>query len=374
MAVDRRGRRAAYIPAAVALAVACAFLLAGCFGGGGGQSKGAHLPATVSRTTQPVDGSWHFIHGRGKTGCARGRPFGFWTRLQNLRRLLIYFEGGGGCFSYETCAPGSRWFDPVVNRMDDPRRWAVGILDLTDPRNPFRDWSIVFIPSCTGDVFLGSTDHTYRRGRREVTIRHRGWFNAEAAVHWAFRAVPHPDRVFVTGSSAGSVGSAFHAPEVIDHYGPRRTAQLGDSLAFASPRPMKLTEWHGLQHLPSWMRDEPDVQPGRYRMVAFLTHLAHHYRRVTFARFDYRSDRVQRLFYGVGGNGPTFSASLVLDERRLLREAPGYRSILACGSGHMVLPSRRFYSLTVRGEPLRAWVARLAIGQPVESRWARCSS
>jgi hypothetical protein len=252
--------------------------------------------------------------------------------------------------------------------MDDPRRWAVGILDLADPRNPFRDWSLVFIPSCTGDVFLGSTDHTYRQGRRAVTIRHRGWLNAEAALRWAFRAVPHPDRVFLTGSSAGSVGSAFHAPEVIDHYGADLTAQLGDSLAFASPRPMRLSEWHGLEHVPDWMRNEPDVRPGRFRMVAFLAHLANHYRGVTFARFDYRSDRVQRLFYG----GDGFSASLVLDEKRLLREAPGYRSFLACGSAHMVLPSRRFYSLAVGGAPLRTWVARLANGHRVESRWARC--
>jgi hypothetical protein len=103
-------------------------------------------------------------------------------------------------------------------------------------------------------------------------------------------------------------------------------------------------------------------------MVAFLAHLANHYRGVTFARFDYRSDRVQRLFYG----GDGFSASLVLDEKRLLREAPGYRSFLACGSGPMVLPSRRFYSLAVGGAPLRTWVARLANGHRVESRWARC--
>jgi hypothetical protein len=352
----------------LALAAVCAFLVAGCFGGAA-KSKRGHVPTTASRVTH-ADGSWHFVHGQGKTGCARGRPFGFWTRLLNLRRLLLYFEGGGGCFSFETCARGSHWFDPVVNRMDDPSRWPVGILDLGDPRNPFRDWSIVFIPSCTGDVFIGSTDHTYRRGRKAVTIRHRGWFNAEAAVHWAFRAVPHPDRVFVAGSSAGSVGSAFHAPEVIEHYRDARVAQLGDSLAFASQRPMRLTEWHGLEHVPDWMRSERDVQPGRFRMVAFLTDLANHYRWVTFARFNYRSDRVQRLFYGLGVR-PGFSTALLRDERRLARDAPAYRSFLACGSGHIALPSRRFYTLTIGGEPLREWVARLADGQSVQSRQAR---
>ena len=34
---------------------------------------------------------------------------------------------------------------------DDPRRMS-GLLDLDDPRNPVRNWSIVFVPYCTGDV------------------------------------------------------------------------------------------------------------------------------------------------------------------------------------------------------------------------------
>jgi hypothetical protein len=167
----------------LALAMLSALLLTGCFGGA--KSTKTHAQHASTRTAQHADGNWHFVRARGNTGCARGRPFGFWTRLLDLRRLLIYFEGGGGCFSYKTCAPPSRWFDPAVTLMDNPARWSVGVFDLENPRNPFRSWSIVFIPSCTGDVFIGSTDHTYRLGSRAVTVRHRGWYNAEAAVHWA---------------------------------------------------------------------------------------------------------------------------------------------------------------------------------------------
>lgn len=29
------------------------------------------------------------------------------------------------------------------------------MLGLHDPQNPFRDWSFVYIPSCTGDVHTG---------------------------------------------------------------------------------------------------------------------------------------------------------------------------------------------------------------------------
>lgn len=338
----------------------------------GGSEKHPVLVAratTRDKAARPERGRWQFVHAHGKTGCAaRRHRFGFWTRLLSRRRLLIYFEGGGGCFSYRTCARGSTWFDAVVNGMDDPQRRPVGIFDLADRRDPFRGWSIVFIPSCTGDVFIGSTDHTYRQGDKQVTIRHRGWFNAEAAVHWAFRHVPDAERVFLAGSSAGSVGSAFHAPEVIDHYGDGTTSQLGDSLAFVSRRPMSLTEWHGLDHLPSWMRGQPDVRPGRFRMVAFLAHLIRHYPKATFARFDFRADFVQERFYAADGGDPgDFSRALVRDERMLRSRAPRYRSLLACGTGHMVLPSRGFYSVTVSGIGLRNWVARIADGRAVRS-------
>lgn len=319
----------------------------------------------------PRSGEWQFFQPRGKTGCARKRAFGFWAHLVSRQRLLIYFEGGGGCFSYQTCKPGSLWFDDVVNGMDDPQRHPVGIFDLGNGRNPFRGWSIVFIPSCTGDVFLGSTDHTYREGAKRVTIRHRGWFNAEAAIQWAFENVPEPDRVFVAGSSAGSVGSAFHAPEIIERYRGAKIAQLGDSLAFASREPMRLTEWHGLDHLPAWMSQAPDVQPGRFRMVNFLARLIAHYPNVAFTRFNFRADRVQAAFYGGPARVAAFTKALVQDERTLRKRSPRYRSLLACGSGHMVLPARSFYGLTVVGLRLRDWVARLAEGEPVSS--ATCS-
>jgi hypothetical protein len=315
------------------------------------------------------DSSWQYIRPGGKTGCAHGGRFGFWARLADLRRLLVFFQGGGGCYSYSTCAPGSTWFDPVVNGADNPGR-AHGIFDLDDTRNPLRDWSAVVIPSCTGDVFIGSTDHTYRRGRRRLVIRHRGWYNAEAAVRWAFGHVPSPDRVLVAGSSAGSVGSAFHAPEVIDHYGGSRTSQLGDSLAFVFPHPLNLTEYHGLEHLPSWLRGDPELRPGRFTMVRFLARLIAHYPSSTFARFNFRADEVQAKFYAADGGKPSaFSGALLAAERRLHAEAPGYRSFLACGSGHTILPLWRFFSLRADGVRLRDWTARIAAGRRVRS-WA----
>ena len=57
---------------------------------------------------------------------------------------------------------GSPWFDDSVSQLDDPAAGG-GLLDLERADNPFRDYSVVFIPVCTGDVHIGDNVHTYVR-------------------------------------------------------------------------------------------------------------------------------------------------------------------------------------------------------------------
>ena len=317
-----------------------------------------------ARASVPV---WTFVQPGGKTKCAHGDRFGFWARLASLQRLVVFFEGGGGCWSYSTCAPGSTWYDPDVTDADDPRRYA-GILALEDERNPFRSWSMVFVPSCGGDVYIGSSDHVYRDGGRRLLIHHRGWDNARAALAWAFRHVPAPQRVLVTGSSAGSVGSAFHASAVIDRYRAADVAQLGDSLALLNSTPLRLTQWGWLQHLPAWMHAAPELQPGRFTMAAFLLRLTAHYPGVRFARFNFDRDVVQeRYFADDPRTRARFPALLRLAEAQLRARAPNYRSFLACGSGHTILGWWSYFSFRQAGWSLADWITRFVGGTPVPS-------
>jgi hypothetical protein len=302
-------------------------------------------------------GGWAKILAGGKTRCARGGAYAFWLRKADPERLLIFFQGGGGCFDERTCAVGSTWFDDRVNAADDPEING-GILDLADARNPFREWSIVYIPSCTGDVHLGS--RTVRYGH--VTVQQYGWVNAQAALRRAYREFPKPRTVFVAGCSAGSVGSAFHADSIIRRYGDARVTQLGDSLAFVFHRPISLTDWGAQKHFPRFFR----IGTRRFTMVQFLTALARAHPRRTFARFNHAQDGVQERFYeAVGGKPGGFAPRLAAAERSLKR-LPNYRSYLACGFNHCALPTPEFYSLRVDGIALRDWVADLAAGQDVK--------
>jgi dienelactone hydrolase len=298
-----------------------------------------------------AEDAWTKISPGGKTRCARGRPYAFWLRRGDPKKLLIFFQGGGGCFDKRTCALGSTWFDDRVDAADDPR-YSGGILAPDNPQNPFRRWSAVYLPSCTGDVHTGT--RVVRYG--ELRVHQVGYINARAALVRAYREFPDPSIVFVTGCSAGSVGSAFHADAIIRHYKRARVTQLGDSLAFVFHRPISLAAWGTNAVFPSFFR----IGNRRWTMTQFLTGLARANPRAVLARFNHAADGVQERFYeAVGGQPGGFEPRLRTAEQTL-RRLSNYRSYLACGTNHCALPTAEFYSLRVDGVSLRDWVADLA--------------
>ena len=189
-------------------------------------------------------GTWQRVEPGGDTRCARGDPYAYWLRRGDPKKLVVFFQGGGGCFSEQTCVEGSTWFDDRVDAEDDPA-YQSGMLALDDPANPFRNWSFLYIPSCTGDVHTGDARVDYG----SVVVEQRGWQNAHAALEHAFDEFD-PDAVLVTGCSAGSVGSAWHAEDVIRAWPDARVAQVGDSLAYLFHRPIRLTDWGTNKHFP----------------------------------------------------------------------------------------------------------------------------
>ena len=199
----------------------------------------------------------------------------------------------------------------------------------------------MYIPSATGDVHWGDARVRYRSGPSSVEVEHRGFVNAMAAVRWAFRHVPDPRSVLVTGCSAGSVGSAAFAPYVIRHYPAARVTQLGDSLAFVFDGPLDLSDIRAYANMPRWIPAVRALRPGRHTMADYYVAVARHYPYATFAQINYAGDAVQREFYAAAGGDP---ANFEPDLRAALHEihagAPNFRSYLAPGVDHCVLPSR----------------------------------
>lgn len=300
-------------------------------------------------------GGWEQIRAGAKTKCARGGPYSFWLRKAASDKLVIFFQGGGGCFDKRTCAPGSTWFDDRIDSEDVPSKQQ-GILALDDKDNPFRDWSFLYIPSCTGDVHIG--DARVRYG--STVVEQRGWQNAHAALERAFEEFS-PRHVLVTGCSAGSVGSAWFTEEIVEAYPYSNVTQVGDSLAYLFHRPISVTGWGADKHYPKFF----GVGKRRWTMEQFLARSARAHPRATYARFNHADDAVQRRFYeALGGDPAKFQGQLRAVEERL-KKLKNYRSYLACGTGHCAFTTAEFGTLEVEGVPLRDWVSDLAKGRDV---------
>jgi hypothetical protein len=331
-------------------------LIVGALGAAGcaGDDDARVESAASAPALQP--GTWVRVAPGGRTRCARGAAYAYWIRRGDPKRLLVFFQGGGGCFDPRSCALGSTWFDDRVDVEDSPE-YQGGVLELDRAANPFRGWSVVFIPSCTGDVHVGTKLVDYG----SVKVHQTGWWNARAALEHAYREFPSPNAVFVTGCSAGSVGSAFHFDGIVRRYRNARVTQLGDSLAFEFPRRIRLGAWGTNAIFPSFFR----IGPRRWTMAEFLERMARAHPQRTIARFNHASDDVQERFYAALGDTPEgFEPRLRAAEERLKRVS-NYRSYLACGDAHCALPTEEFYGLEVGGVRLRDWVADLAAGRDV---------
>jgi hypothetical protein len=320
---------------------------------------------------------WTKIEPGGESSCARGGPYAFWVKPGKVNRLLVYFQGGGGCWNYETCQVGSTFFDSSVLERDNPV-YQGGLLDMGNPENPFRDYYAIFLPSCTGDVYMGNKVQTYKsEDGRELDIHHKGFVNASAGMEWVYEHFSAPESIFVTGCSAGSVGSILFAPYLINHYPQTRVAQMGDSLAYVFSRPVDLqTDWDAHGNFPGWIPDLAAIGPGSFTMSRFYTAIARFYPAYTFSQFNTAHDIVQqRYFYAVDDATPgagRFETALEAGLQEITAGAPNFRSYLAGGDLHCITPRPDFYTHEVNGVRFRDWVANLADGKDVQS--VRCTS
>ena len=362
-------RRAARLALVVALA---AGLAAGCGSAGDVESSATRedRPGAAAGPDRSAAG-WIRIEADGGTTCARGTPYSFWFRAGRMNRLLVYFQSGGACWDAATCRPGSEYFKDVAGRFDDPAQES-GIFDLENPENPFRDYSMVYVPYCTGDGHWGDEVTVYegegQHGGR-VRIRHKGFVNGSAAMEWAYDRVEDPEAVFVAGCSAGSIGSILFAAYAARHYEDARLVQLGDSEAFVFDRPVDLqSDWGAHDNFPEWIPALAHMEPGDFSMARFYTAVASAYPEHVFAQYSTAHDSVQiRYFLAAGDSSGRWEDELAASLGEIHAGAPNFRSYLAEGGGHCILQHPRFYSETVGGVRFRDWAAALAEGRDVRN-------
>lgn len=337
----------------------------------------ALIACTPSGSTEPQTDSiedlspgWHRIAGGSGTGCAFDTPFSFFVRPGDPRKLLIHFQAGGACWNGETCDPLLLpTFDPVIDTTDHPSR-AAGIMSLHLADNPVHDFSVIFVPYCTGDLHLGSRAVTYRSPgaqlipSRDFTVRHWGVRNVESVLRWAYRHFAQPELVFVNGSSAGAIASPVYASELAGHYPAARVVQLGDGAG--GYRVQGLGAMMGSAGALEVLRGMSAFQSIDSAGFAFedLYILAARARsNLSLAQYNSAEDATQLLFlHELGVPLTSLTPLLAANLADIRAEVPDFRSYVAPGVTHTILFRASFYTLAVDGVTARDWVAALLNG------------
>ncbi|MCB0979988.1 MAG: hypothetical protein KDB17_04980 [Ilumatobacter sp.] len=325
-------------------------------------------PATTEpATTDPAavtPGDWEDITAPADCMCSDASEFHYFVREGDPNRVVLFFEGGGACFSAETCGPGSNTYKRAIF---PPPADGDGIFDVDNERNPFLGWSMVYVPYCTGDVHIGNTTTDYGDG---VVMQHKGYVNGTAALAGLVDRFPGVEQLVVAGESAGSIPSPLYAGLAHDALPDTRITVLADGSG-AYPGTAGLSAgigalWGTANAIPDWPETE-GLTTADWTLPGLFVHAGAHAPEITFARHDYAYDAVQAFFTGLVGGDPEQELATI-DGNETMIEGTGVElwSYISPGNSHTVLGKEQFYTESVNGVLLVDWVTALVRGEPVE--------
>jgi hypothetical protein len=274
---------------------------------------------------------------------------------------VLFLQGGGGCFSAETCSPDSELYRTGVEAPP-----GGGIFDFADERNPFADYSVVYVPYCTADVHLGNTTTEYAPG---VTIQHKGYVNGTAALDHLAATFPAATEVVVVGESAGSIAAPLYAGLVSDRLPDARITVLADgsgSYPDTPPFNETLAGWGFPNAAPRWP-ENAGLTAAEWSAPGLFIQSGRHDPDIVFARHDYAYDENQQSWYPLI-DSPAADLLSLIDANETKIEAAGIdlHSYVAPGDAHTVLSDGPFYAEEVNGQKLVDWVTGLINGEPVD--------
>lgn len=311
-------------------------------------------------TYNELTSAWTIIPLDGETTCALGGDYQFFARRGTSNNLLIYFQGGGACWSPFTCQEG-RSYDPSVT--DHEFSHYDGIFNLEHPDNPLKNYNMVFIPYCTGDIHIGDLFVNYWDG---VDIAHNGYNNSVAVLDWVYQTFTNPPTILTTGSSAGAYGAIYHSGNIITQYPNARHVVLGDAGIGATPKGWEIleTSWNIYENLspniPAW----ETLDQSEFTADLLYDNTAQAFPNARFAQFTHYGDDVQITFYRFGALGASAQDWLDILDRSFtkLNQLDNFTSYVGAGTAHTTLAYPEFYTMTTDGVRFYDWFVQLLTG------------
>ncbi len=323
----------------------------------------------VTPITLPAANTWTSFDIPG-TKCIDGTPASFALNVvPGSTKLVIYLEGGGACFN-DQCESLHTWGPDLPG--------SAGIFDRSNTANPVRDWSMVYVPYCSGDVYSGQAE-TMLGGK----LRHfYGYSNVRAFLERIVPAFPNTTQVLLTGISAGGFGSSINYPQTQRAFGTVPVALIDDS----GPPMSKAVYPDCLQQIwkTVWRLDRTvlaecgaDCDDPMSFSEDYFAHIRATFPNMKGGLFSTMSDQTIRSFAGFGWTDgynmcgessvavPAATYQAGLNEIRTKAMAsPGFGTYYVTGTGHTRIWVNGFYTTTVGSTTLPQWVAGVLAGNP----------
>ena len=235
--------------------------------------------------TMPARGQWSELILDGEkwgTLCGDGTDYAMHIRLapvgNPLDKVVVAMQGGGVCTGNigdaapETCTQALATYPERFNAQgDDDMPLESGVLSTTNAENPFKDWTMVYLPYCNQDVFAGGG--VIETISNELDLPRFGAINLRSGVQVARDIIWkqmddeggagfRPDELVALfgGFSAGGYGTLYNYHWMLDDLQWPRTAAFpdgGGALDNARPFGVKLV---GFTQMPQW-NATPNMPP-----------------------------------------------------------------------------------------------------------------
>jgi hypothetical protein len=305
---------------------------------------------------------WETVTPGGDCQCSDGSEYNLFAHQGDPSKVVLFLQDGGACFSAETCDPDEDLYNVSVFEGPD----GSGILDFDDERNPFADYSVVYAPYCSGDVFMGNTTTDYG----DITIQHKGYINGAAALDYLATTYPDATEVVVIGESAGSVSAAMYGGLVSDRYPDARITVLADGSGSYPGIPevtsVVSTAWGVGNAIPNWPENAGVTAEQWSSFPGLFVRSGQHDPDIVFARHDYAYDAHQAIWYPkLGVETGDLLDRMDANEAQIEGAGVNLLSYTAPGDEHTALTESQFYTEEVNGVSLLDWVTKLIRGEQV---------
>jgi hypothetical protein len=313
--------------------------------------------------------------------CRDGSTAGIAVNLNpDSDKLMIFLEGGGACHNAATCAVNPANYDSAnVSTING------GVLDRTQGENPVKDWNMVYVPFCTGDVHGGSaTDVTVDgvTGAQQFV----GYRNMELFLDRIVPTFPKVKQVLDTGVSAGGFGAALNAELISRKFPPGTDVVLiddsGPGMSTQYVPKCLQKEWR-----ETWGFDETflkdcgaDCPDHDAYGLDWSLHLAKKYPNARGGLISASADGTITLFYGFGANDcsvsgsalPTpmpadqFKAGLLDFRTQIQAKNKNFGTYYIDSATHTWTHAAGFYTTTSGGVRLVDWYKSILDGGPAQ--------